>query len=88
VDQVGRQIGQTFVIENKGGAGTTLGSNLTARSDPDGYTILFNSASHVVVASTYVNLPYSVADDFAPISAIADIPFVVATTANTKTLRI
>lgn len=87
VDQVGRQIGQTFVIENKGGAGTTLGANLTARSDPDGYTILFNSASHVVVASTYLNLPYSVADDFAPITAIADIPFVVATTAKYKTLK-
>jgi tripartite-type tricarboxylate transporter receptor subunit TctC len=87
VDQVGRQIGQTFVIENKGGAGTTLGSYLAAKSDPDGYTILINSTSHVVVASTYAKLPYSVADDFAPISAIADIPFLVGTATKYKTLR-
>ena len=87
VDQVGRQIGQTFVIENKGGAGTTLGSNLAARSDPDGYTILINSTSHVVVASTYANLPYSVADDLAPISALADIPFLVGTNPKYKTLK-
>jgi tripartite-type tricarboxylate transporter receptor subunit TctC len=87
VDQVGRQIGQTFVIENKGGAGTTLGSNLAAKSDPDGYTILINSTSQVVVASTYAKLPYSVADDFAPISALADIPFLVGTSAKYKTLQ-
>jgi tripartite-type tricarboxylate transporter receptor subunit TctC len=87
VDQVGRQIGQTFVIENKGGAGTTLGSYLAAKSDPDGYTILINSTSHVVVASTYAKLPYSVADDFAPISALADIPFLVGTATKYKTLE-
>jgi tripartite-type tricarboxylate transporter receptor subunit TctC len=87
VDQVGRQIGQTFVIENKGGAGTTLGSYLAAKSDPDGYTILINSTSHVVVGSTYAKLPYSVADDFAPISAIADIPFLVGTAVKYKTLK-
>ena len=87
VDQVGRQIGQTFVIENKGGAGTTLGSYLAAKSDPDGTTILINSTSHVVVASTYAKLPYSVADDFAPVSAIADIPFLVGTATKYKTLQ-
>jgi len=86
VDQVGRQIGQTFVIENKGGAGTSLGSSLAAKSDPDGYTILINSTSHVVVASTYAKLPYSVADDFAPIAALADIPFLVGTSLKFKTL--
>ena len=64
VDQVGRQIGQTFVVENRGGAGTTLGSNIVAKADPDGYTILVSSTSMVVVASTYANLPYSVTDDF------------------------
>src|SRR5208282_4319633 len=46
-DQVGRQIGQTFVVENRGGAGTTLGSAMVARADPDGYMLLVNSTSHV-----------------------------------------
>jgi tripartite-type tricarboxylate transporter receptor subunit TctC len=85
-DQVGRQIGQTFVVENRGGAGTTLGSAMVAKADPDGYTMLVNSTSHVVVASTYANLPYSVADDFRGISELADIPFVVAASTKYKTL--
>ena len=78
-------VGQPFVVENKGGAGTSLGSYLAAKADPDGYTILVNSTSHVVVASTYAKLPYSVADDFAPITAIADMPFLVGT--NTTKMR-
>jgi tripartite-type tricarboxylate transporter receptor subunit TctC len=84
--QVGSQIGQTFVVENRGGAGTTLGSAMVARADPDGYTLLVNSTSHVVVASTYANLPYSVADDFAAISELADMPFIVATATRYNTL--
>ena len=42
-DQVGKQIGQNFVFENRGGAGTTLGSAMVAKADPDGYTLLVNS---------------------------------------------
>ena len=85
-DQVGSQIGQSFVVENRGGAGTTLGAAMVARADPDGYTLLVNSTSHVVVASTYANLPYSVANDFAGISELADMPFVVATSTKYNTL--
>ena len=63
-EQVGRQIGQSFVVENRGGAGTTLGSGMVVKAEPDGYTMLVNSTSHVVVASTYAKLPFNVADDF------------------------
>lgn len=86
-EQVGRQIGQSFVFENRGGAGTTLGAGMAAKSDPDGYTLLVNSTSQVVVASTYAKLPYSVADDFVGISGLADIPFVVVTTPTYKTMK-
>jgi tripartite-type tricarboxylate transporter receptor subunit TctC len=86
-EQVGRQIGQTFVVENRGGAGTTLGMTQVAKSDPDGYTMLVHSTSHVVVASTYPNLPFSVAEDFAAVSALASIPFVIATKTQYKTLK-
>ena len=86
-EQVGKQIGQTFIIENRGGAGTTLGSGMVAKAEPDGYTLLVNSASHVVVATTYPNLPFNVAEDFAPISALASIPFLVATHPKYKTLK-
>jgi tripartite-type tricarboxylate transporter receptor subunit TctC len=86
-EQVGKQIGQNFVFENRGGAGTTLGAAMVAKSDPDGYTLLVNSTSQVVVASTYAKLPYNVADDFIPISGLADIPFVVSTTTQYKSMK-
>ena len=86
-EQVGKQIGQNFVFENRGGAGTTLGAAMAAKSDPDGYTLLVNSTSQVVVASTYAKLPYSVVDDFIPISGLADIPFVVSTTTQYKSMK-
>lgn len=86
-DQVGKSIGQSFVVENRGGAGTTLGSGMVAKAEPDGYTLLVNSTSHVVVASTYAKLSYSVADDFAPVAALASIPFVIATSTRYKTLK-
>lgn len=85
-NQVGEQIGDTFVVENRGGAGTTLGAAMVARADPDGYTLLVNSTSQVVVASTYANLPYSVAGDFAGISELAEMPFVVAASTKYNTL--
>jgi tripartite-type tricarboxylate transporter receptor subunit TctC len=86
-DQVGRQLGQSFVFENRGGAGTTLGASMAAKADPDGYTLLVNSTSQVVVASTYAKLPYSVADDFVGIGGLADIPFVVVTTPTYKSMK-
>lgn len=86
-DQVGNQIGQTFAVENRGGAGTTLGAAMVARAEPDGYTLLVNSTSHVVVASTYADLPYNVANDFAAISGLADMPFVIATSTKYNTLK-
>jgi tripartite-type tricarboxylate transporter receptor subunit TctC len=86
-EQVGRQIGQTFVVENRGGGGTTLGMGQVAKADPDGYTLLVHSTSHVVVASTYAKLPFNVAEDFAAISALASIPFVMATATRYKTMQ-
>jgi tripartite-type tricarboxylate transporter receptor subunit TctC len=86
-DQVGRQIGQTFVVENRGGGGTTLGMAQVAKAEPDGYTMLAHSTSHVVVASTYPNLPFNVAEDFVAVSALADVPFVIATHPRYKTLE-
>jgi tripartite-type tricarboxylate transporter receptor subunit TctC len=86
-EQVGKQIGQTFLVENRGGAGTTLGMAQAAKSDPDGYTMLVHSTSHVVVASTYPNLTFNVAEDFAAVSALADVPFVIAAATKHKTLK-
>ena len=86
-EQVGRQVGQTFVVENRGGGGTTLGMAQAAKAEPDGYTMLVHSTSHVVVASTYPNLPFNVAEDFAAVSALANVPFVIAAATKHKTLK-
>src|SRR5437764_6810245 len=85
-EQVGRQLGQTVVVENRGGAGTTTGMAAVAKSAPDGYTILVNSTSYVVVASTYAKLPYDPYDDMAGIALLAHFPFVVATSRKYRTL--
>ena len=76
-EQVGRQLGQSIVVENRGGAGTTTGMSAVAHAAPDGYTILVNSTSYVVVASTYAKLPYDPHDDMTGIALLAHIPFVV-----------
>jgi tripartite-type tricarboxylate transporter receptor subunit TctC len=85
-EQVGRQLGQSVVIENRGGAGTTTGMAYVAKSAPDGYTILVNSTSYAVVASTYARLPYDPREDMTGIALLAHIPFVVATSTKYKTL--
>lgn len=85
-EQVGRQLGQTVVVENRDGAGTTIGMAYVAKSPPDGYTILVNSTSYAAVASTYVQLPYDPRNDMTGIALLAHIPFVVASSPKYKTL--
>ena len=85
-DQVGKQVDQSVLVENRGGGGTTIGSAAVAKSDPDGYTLLVNSTSHVVVATTFPNLGYSVADDFIALTALATQPFVITTRMKYKTI--
>lgn len=72
-EQVGSQIGQTFVIDNRVGAGGTIGANAVAKADSDGYTLLVNSSSHTVTPSTYTSLPYDTEKDFAPVIPLANL---------------
>ena len=87
-EQVGRQLGQTVVVENRGGAGSTIGTNIAAKSLPDGYTILVNSTSYVVVASTYARLPYNPYKDMIGVALLARFPVVVVSSLKYKTLGI
>ena len=84
--RVGEQIGQTVVVEDRGGAGTTIGMNAVAKAAPDGYTILVNSTSYVVVASTYAHLPYDPYNDMTGIALLAQFPVVVLSSLKYKTL--
>ena len=62
--------GKTFVIENKGGAGTTIGTAFVAKSKPDGYTLLSTNAAFVITPSIYPDLSYDNVKDFAPITML------------------
>ncbi|MBX9590477.1 MAG: tripartite tricarboxylate transporter substrate binding protein [Hyphomonadaceae bacterium] len=77
LDELGKQLGQTIVVENRAGAAGTIGANAVAKSDPDGYTMLVNSSSHTVTPSTFTQLPYNAEADFAAIMPLATIPNVV-----------
>jgi tripartite-type tricarboxylate transporter receptor subunit TctC len=69
--------GQQVFIENKGGAGTNIGNEYAARSDPDGYTVLFATASLAVNASLYRSLSYDPIADFAPVSLVTELAYFV-----------
>jgi tripartite-type tricarboxylate transporter receptor subunit TctC len=68
---------QSFVVDNKGGAGTTLGTDLVAKSPPDGHTLLLTHVSLSFNASYYRRLPYDTVKDFAPIALVASQPYIV-----------
>jgi tripartite-type tricarboxylate transporter receptor subunit TctC len=82
-------LGQPVIVENRSGAGGTLGSAVVARADPDGYTLLVNATTHTVVPSTYGNLPYDALRDFAGVSPLVQVPnvLVVAPGKNLRDLR-
>jgi tripartite-type tricarboxylate transporter receptor subunit TctC len=73
-----QRLGQPFIVENRGGAGTTLGATVVARSDPDGYTLLVGTASTFAAApGLYKRLAYDPTKDFTPVMFFATVPFVL-----------
>jgi tripartite-type tricarboxylate transporter receptor subunit TctC len=88
--KLGTQLGQSLVIENRGGAGGTLGTAVVAKAPADGYTLVVGTTStHVVAPSVYQKLEYDPVKDFAPISLIAVTPYllVVNPAVPAKTLK-
>ncbi len=80
VHAMGESLGQQFVIENRPGAGGTLGLAPVAKSAPDGYTLVATDVpSHAISATLYAKLPYDVLGDFEPIAMIAGSPMVLVT---------
>ena len=71
-------LGQQVVIDNRPGAGSTLGAALVAKAVPDGYTLLMNDlGGHCISPSLYSNLPYDGVKDFAPVALVAGSPMVL-----------
>jgi tripartite-type tricarboxylate transporter receptor subunit TctC len=76
-DQLSPQLGQPIVVENRTGAGGTIGTNAVAKADPDGYTLLAHSNAFSVAPAIYANLPYDTEKDFAPVAAFGSLPAVL-----------
>ena len=70
-------LGQQVVVENRPGAAGNLGTDLVAKSAPDGYTILMATAAQAISETLYTKLPFSFARDFAPAALIASVPNVM-----------
>jgi len=87
--KLGVRLGQSMVVENKPGAGGTIGTDFVAKSPPDGYTLLFVSTSVTTNAASGKTLPYDLLKDLQPIGEVAAGPFVVVVSNDFKatTLR-
>jgi tripartite-type tricarboxylate transporter receptor subunit TctC len=74
-DRLSKILGQQVVVDNKSGAGTNIGNEFVARSEPDGYTALYGTSSLAANAALYRSLSYNPNTDFAPVSLVAKFPF-------------
>jgi len=77
LEQLSQQLGQQVVVENRVGAGGTIGSAAVAKSPADGYTLLAHGSAHTIAPALYRNLPYDPARDFAAVAAIGSSPSVL-----------
>ena len=77
-DQLGKRLGQRFIIENRGGASGSIGTQAVAASEPDGYTLVMATINtHGINAAVFKSLPYDPVRDFAPITMVASTPNVL-----------
>jgi tripartite-type tricarboxylate transporter receptor subunit TctC len=77
MDPLSRQVGQTIVIENRGGAGGSIGTAVIAKGDADGYNLLINAAAHSGAPAAYPNLSYDAAKDFSCVASFGTVPNVL-----------
>jgi tripartite-type tricarboxylate transporter receptor subunit TctC len=89
VPKMSQILGQQIIVDNRGGAGGTIGTDYATRQAPDGYTLLMVSAGHTINPAMIKKLPYDSIKDFAPIGIIADVPtaFVVHPSLPAKNVK-
>jgi tripartite-type tricarboxylate transporter receptor subunit TctC len=75
--QLEQQLGQRIIIENRAGAGGTVGASAAAKAAPDGYTFFVGAAHHTIAPALYPKLDYNIQSDFAPVAVIAQPPQVI-----------
>ena len=84
-----KNTGRQFVIDNKGGAGGTLGAGIAAKAAPDGYTFFMGAVHHAIAPSMYPRLDYNIESDFIPVGLVSSVPQVIVvnpTKVQAKTL--
>ena len=86
--RLSEQLGQPFIVENRPGAGGTIGMTAVARAEPDGHTILVHSSSYTITPTTYPNTPYDTVRDLTGITPLALLPqvLVISPDKNLKTV--
>ena len=83
-EKLGSRLGQPIIVDNRGGGGGTIGTDLVAKSPPDGYTLLLVSTSITTNAAAGKKLPYDPVNDFQPIGEVAAAPFVIVVANDVK----
>ena len=84
--QLTKQLGKQIVIDNRGGAGGTLGASIASKAAPDGYTFFVGAAHHAIAPSMYPNLDYDIEKSFVPVAMIASPPQVIVV--NPKNVQV
>jgi tripartite-type tricarboxylate transporter receptor subunit TctC len=77
--RLAEKFGQPFVLDNRPGAASILATDLLTKAPPDGYTLIFSTAAHAVVAVYYEKLPFDPIRDIAPVARVGSVPFVLVT---------
>ena len=88
-ERMSSQLGQPMVVENRAGAGGSIGTAMVAKAKPDGYTLLAHSSAHTIAPSIYGNLGFHPANDFAAIGSMGSVPnvLIISPSKGIKTLR-
>ncbi|CAM3552835.1 tripartite tricarboxylate transporter substrate binding protein [Bordetella sputigena] len=81
-EKLSPELGQPVVVENRMGAGSTIGTDYVAKAAPDGYTLVLVSTTHVIGPWLYKKLPYDAIKSFAPITKLVDSPYVLVVNPN------
>ncbi len=82
-ERLSTALGQPVIVENKPGAGATIGADYVAKAKPDGHVLLIGAVHHTIATSVYPKLPYNFQKDLAPITTIALVPNVLVVNAST-----
>jgi tripartite-type tricarboxylate transporter receptor subunit TctC len=82
-DPLSKQLGEPIIVDNRGGAGGSIGTNVAAHAAPDGYTFLFTLSSHSINPVIYNKLPFDTERDFRPVSMVASLPQLFAVNPST-----